>query len=76
MSEECACGSCQGDGYNAYEELRERLLSNERVVEVFVEQSEDDTSLINRQWCAIQELVGLIGYLPQAHAVLERHGLR
>lgn len=25
---------------------------------------------------AIDELTGLIGYLPQAHAVLEKHGLR
>jgi hypothetical protein len=29
-----------------------------------------------RQQAAINELVGLIGYLPQAYAVLEKHGLR
>ncbi len=67
MSEECACGSCQGDGYNAYAELRERVRTQVVCLTVPLE---------DRQAAAIEELVALIGYLPQAHAVLERHGLR
>jgi hypothetical protein len=33
-------------------------------------------AVIDRQRACIEELVGLIGYLPEAYAVLERHGLK
>jgi hypothetical protein len=32
--------------------------------------------LLERQQAAIEELVYKLGYLPEAHAILEKHGLR
>lgn len=36
----------------------------------------DTDSLIRRQAAAIEEFTHLVGYLPEAYAVLVRHGLR
>ena len=69
MGDDCTCARCQGDGYydHRFEELRERLRT------AFVGAC---MPLEQRQAAAIEDLVALIGYLPQAQAVLERHGLR
>ena len=76
MGDDCTCARCQGDGYydHRFEELRERLRTTPMTfctTHALVE-----SGLVERQRSCIEELVALIGYLPQAQAVLERYGLR
>jgi hypothetical protein len=67
----CQCARCQQD--TQAEPLIDGAVS---VLSDAMDSLAQLNGLSRRQSAAIDELVHLIGYLPQAHAVLEKHGLR
>jgi hypothetical protein len=48
----------------------------DKTADAFLESTIRVMQLLARQRAAIDELASKLGYLPEAHAILEKHGLR
>jgi hypothetical protein len=71
----CTCQRCQPVERIKAESVNVGSVANAGTFEIVYEPTEAG-SLVARQQAAIDELVSKIGWMAEANAILEKHGLR